>query len=529
MQYDQLRASQARRQAANIACVLIFALSAAQPAKTQDSDPDQPFAIVTSPLVDENLFMLRLLADVYSSWPNIQENRSQLPKWFSDARHTISAVRGQIHARRLDPDLELVYDDCLSYMAATEDYLKAVEVIDNQNNTQTVFDVISSLWSGYKDGSGTQSKAQELGMSSENAADAGKVVGTVSALSDYYTKSQQRSAAYNAALQTESKKLEDLWTTTWASAQTVAQRFTSKYNWSDGEAGFDSVRSPTLTDNVKRHPRDAFIKARYADSLAKDGNVTQFLQAAYTYLEAAQWVPADASYDALRLQYIAEASDLGLDASSVEAGELGYSSHPSSAPYSLRLARTYLAMDPQDKTGRGHVQLARALAFTGRYDDAATNATAAYRSNKDWGADVNFCYRYALLMSLTNDLDLVGNWIVQAYRNGFSAIAPLRRSPDLANYRNGRPQQFVNLTTVRWTWQIRYGWMLDDVIIKNDSAFNLTNVRVQLHIRKGNESWNPEIKCALIKPGETCENDNVMSVTGNSYDEGNASLTSDQN
>lgn len=438
-------------------------------------------------------------------------------------------MRGDLRTRQLDPDLDILYGNCLDYMSATEAYLSNLDLLDNRKNTGTLLDVFSSLWNGYKTGSDVSSAAGKLGLSEENAANAGKLVGAANAAADLYSKIQSRDANYRAAISEAAAKLEDRWNTTWASLQAVSRRMSSKYGWPAGEAGFDGFQSPQLADLLARSPRDPFLKARYGDGLLENAKTpNDCITATNAYLEAAELVPSDTSYDSLRLQYVADATEAAVEAPSIEAGNRGYSARPSSWPVALKLARTYVSMDPQDTTGFGHAELARALAFAGRYEEGASSATTAYRTNKSLENDSSFCYRYAKLMSLTNNLDLVQSWLQQAYKDGFHEIAALRTDPDFESFRSQRSQSFSGLTNVIWGWDIDYGVVLDDVIVTNKSAFDLTNVVVQVHVRKGSSRWDPVIKCAVIKAGSSCKGENVMSVTGNSYDAATASLSSDQ-
>jgi hypothetical protein len=439
-------------------------------------------------------------------------------------------MKGQIRAHRLDSDLDLLFNDCLDYMSATESYLSNLDLIDSQNTTGTVFDVLASMWNGYKTSSDVTTAAGKLGLSDENAANAGKLVGAADAVANLYSKSQSRGATYRTALAEQARELEDRWNSTRSSLQAISRRLTQRYGWGGGEAGFDGFQSAQINDLVARSPRDPFLKARYGDSLMSDAKgPSEYIAATIAYLDAAQLVPADSSYDSLRLQYVAEATQAALGAPSSEAGTRGYSSHPSSAPVALKLARTYLGIDPLDSTGFGNMELARALAFLGRYEEAASSATKAYNMHKDYADDPSFCYRYAKLMSLTNRTQQVGAWIAQAYRVGFTAIGSIREDPDMEAFRSQQSQQFKSLTTVNVTWKLNYGFVLDDVVIMNGSPFDLTNVQLQLHLRKGTARWDPLLKCAQIRASGSCQIDNVFSIPGDSYDEGTASVTSDQN
>jgi hypothetical protein len=59
------------------------------------------------------------------------------------------------------------------------------------------------------------SSAGRLGVSDENAANAGKLVGAASIAANAYSNSQKRDATYRLAVSDQKRKLEDKWKTTW--------------------------------------------------------------------------------------------------------------------------------------------------------------------------------------------------------------------------------------------------------------------------------------------------------------------------
>ena len=498
------------------------------PAHGQVNDPDQP--LVLSPLssVDENLFALHFLADVYAHWPSLKGDRA--PKeWFGSARKATSTMRGVLRARGLDNDLDSMYEDCLEYMSSTETYLANLELLKSQKSKDVFLDTLSSIWSGYKTAGDVTPTAKKLGVSDENAASAGQLIGAANALTNMYSKSQTRDATYRTATAEEGRKLEDKWNTLSGRASAFARKMKAKYSWAVGEAGFDGFQSPQMTDRIARSPRDPFLKSRYADTVLQNATTPEnCIKATNLYLEAAQLVPGDSAYDGIRLQYVASAVEAAVDAPAVEAGATGYSSHPANWPSALKVARTYLAMTPPDVDGYGHTQLARALAFAGRYSEGASSATTALNINAKLRDDPGFAYRYAKLMCLSGRNDLVSGWLQQAFNDGYSQIKSLRVDPDFQLFKAQQAQSFDALTKVRWRWNIDFGVMLDDVVVANLSAFDLTNVKVQVHVVKGSTVWDRSFGCSSIKAGGTCKGENLMSVAGNSFDSADASLSSDQ-
>ncbi len=285
----------------------------------QETSPDQLFSITPAANVDENLFALRVLAYVYASWPDKTKSHKELSTWLSNTRAFTSGMRGLILSRRLDPNIDVAYQNCLTYLSATASYLSALDDIDSQTSTQAGLDVFSSLWTAVSKGSDASSLAKKV-MSNENAANAGKVVGAFSGLADYSQRSTTRQNAAKAAISEQQRKLEDVWNTTWAATEGTSRELTAKYGWAPGEAGFNGFQSPNIEDSLRRYPRDPFVKAKYGDSLGASNDPGQLQQAAYVYLQAAQLVPANNAYDNFRLQFISEAVLYSADAASAQAG-----------------------------------------------------------------------------------------------------------------------------------------------------------------------------------------------------------------
>lgn len=238
-------------------------------------------------------------------------------------------------------------------------------------------------------------------------------------------------------------------------------------------------------------------------------------------------VPEGRVYEGFRAEFVAAAADLSVTAAVSQLPKSTYSSGPSeSAPEAIRICNTLLALDPIDAFGTGNALLARALAASHRYDEAIIAASTATKKEK-WQNDAWFSYRFARLLSLTNQLDQVGDWIKVAYELGINNIAMVREDADLANYRKGRAEQYKQLTTVKFNWDIKYGWFFDDLILKNDSLFELTNILVYVS-KLDNSDVDVRFKLASLKPGEEHIFRNSLSFSKSSSFLVTVALDSDQ-
>ena len=135
------------------------------------------------------------------------------------------------------------------------------------------------------------------------------------------------------------------------------------------------------------------------------------------------------------------------------------------------------------------------------------------------------------LLSSLNDTENSFKWFDHAVRNlGYHYIAQAKTDPDLAAMRKAKKAQFDDLTMVRWTWSIDFGVFNDDVSVKNDSAFPITNVVFKGNFTSNGRAWTPELKVQQIAPSQTYKWVNAISIPGSKIDQSStASLTADQN
>ena len=86
---------------------------------------------------------------------------------------------------------------------------------------------------------------------------------------------------------------------------------------------------------------------------------------------------------------------------------------------------------------------------------------------------------------------------------------------------------------VKWGWNINWGIFNDDIVIHNHSDFPLTNVKLQVTLKKKATDeivWEKEITCEYIAPGKQHKWRDIMSIENGSHStiSGTASLTCDE-
>lgn len=490
---------------------------------------DATFEIKPEVNVDENLFLLRVLETTYAQWPHNAAEPEKIQNWLTQTNAQLIRLRTTIKTSNLDSDIGNLYDDCLRFLSTYETYLTNLELIAQHHENQAQGDSVKTLGSALSVGSSVTNRFIGSGVPANYSLGLGIIAGIGSALWEGYQHEENRNGARQSALDAERRRVDTAWADTIARAQALAGTLTQRYGWRWGEAGFDNDPKRKIIDNLKRRPRDPFIRATYALLREKNETPDAKLADAYNLLVAARLVPAGYVYDVFRTEFIAAAADLSVTAAVGQLNRDAYSSGPTkSSAEAVRFCKTLLALDTKDSYGTGNVLLARALGASNRYGEAIAAANAAMEKEKKWRNDPFFNYRYAKLLSLTNQLDLVGDWLHQAYRTGFNNITFVREDADLTNFRKGQAKRYYELTTVKFRWWIDYHSFLDDVVLENNSPFELTNIFLNVFVRNGGQVWTEKFKIESLKPGEKRLFSNVFSVPNNQNTIATATLNSDQ-
>ena len=86
----------------------------------------------------------------------------------------------------------------------------------------------------------------------------------------------------------------------------------------------------------------------------------------------------------------------------------------------------------------------------------------------------------------------------------------------------------VERPEVRYTWEVRWGVVNDDIVLTNTSAVPLTNVTFTPRIESRGQVWEPALQCSRIEPGQTLIWRDAVSIPGSSYERATARLGCDQ-
>lgn len=478
---------------------------------------DQPFTLSAAPNVDEELFLVSVLEDTYLDWPGPQQARESA-QWIAQTRQDLRFLRSTIDAHRVSRDVAQLYDDALQLLQAYEQYAINIGAI----NQQTVEDA----GQGVAEAGVKSALAMLWQVIQNNSSEEVSKAGKEKAIDSLTDKGVEIFFARQKALSAEEQKLQTQLRVTLSDSQTLAARLTRDLGWRFGEVDFSDWDASHLDTWVAQRARDPFVLCRAARrGVEQERTASGLVNRAAKCVQAAMLVPDGGTYAGYRAQFMAYAVWMGLDGVSREQGTYTGLRSSNAAP-ALRLVRTYLALEPDDAGGFGHMELARALAFTGRYDEALLAAEASARFYND---DPVFLYRYAKLLSLHGDTSAAENTLRRALNRGYTDIRWLRTDPDFSGLRRARPEQFENLTTIRIRSQISWGMLLDDIVLHNDSEFPLTDLAIDLQIVQGNQRWTvSQENCTSIAAHGTCTISNAVSIPDSRFDRTNLTYSCDQ-
>jgi len=104
----------------------------------------------------------------------------------------------------------------------------------------------------------------------------------------------------------------------------------------------------------------------------------------------------------------------------------------------------------------------------------------------------------------------------EAFNYGYNDINELISDKYLTNLRNDYSNIFNKTIEVLFSWEIKFGFLNDDIILTNNSLFTITNVKLVTNIfgQQNNEVFNLELEVEYILPGEQHMWEDVLSVTG---------------
>ncbi len=139
------------------------------------------------------------------------------------------------------------------------------------------------------------------------------------------------------------------------------------------------------------------------------GSAEALLREADDLMTAATLVPRGTIYDRHRAEFVGHSAALATRAAFFQTGTSGWiGGQVPAGAVAVRRWRTYAALNPIDGNGEVRQQLAVAMAYAGRCDDALRLAREISRLRAN---DDQFCTAFASLLSIAHETDEAFSWI----------------------------------------------------------------------------------------------------------------------
>lgn len=481
--------------------------------------------IKAAPNVDERLFLMNVLETLYGEMPANLQDRVVAERALAALRRRGGRFHEYVSSKNLDPALTQLYADLLATTDDYIDFLSRLGQIDREAVIKADQELNKVSASAGFTGGLVAAETRNRGASGGKAAMSGLIAFGLQALLEGLSKQQVLDEAKRRAFEAAGQELQRRVAPREARLQNSAAAMSEKYGWLRGEVGFDETSEQAerlqrlimagdyqgalrIVEAVsRRRPRNPFLARDrcFLAALVPNTSSAVLLARARECASAASLVPEGRIYDDYRGQVLFIAGLIAMEGAKKEKkGE--------AAAYAVNLFDATLRYDPQDTSAGIRESRAWALMLKGDLKQALAQATEGevYELRK---SDVHYAYNLACLYSLLNQPDKSIEWLQIAIRNlGLKNIALVRNDPDLATVRTQRAAAFEQLTTLKYEWWIGYGTFNDDILLRNDSPFALTNVVLKVTVTAGERTWNQEVRVDRLESGKTYKWVNVISV-----------------
>lgn len=527
-----------------VACVAMAVLTAS-PVHSQEKLPD----ITPRANVDENLFLVRVLESLYEQWPSDVSHPDEFVAAAGELRKEAIRFRQHIQQNdKLDKELGARFTDFIAALDAYTDFLSNISVIEAEAVKRLQQENFESGYrGGYAGGTTFSALSQSEDVSFGEAAVASIIVGGLTYAVDAWNKADARDEAKRRAVDAESRRIGDKIQASLMQSQATARALAKKHGWSSSEVGWELsdeqaqivarlVESGDLVSLVKVAERQSHLRPRdpiprlsfnLLKALASEGNSDALSSCAMDSYATASLVPAGGVYQDYRVGCVYLAAMLASEARSAEFQKgQSVTGSTKNGQLAVSLWRKVLELSPSDPTGEVRESLAFALMGVNSLDEALRHANDVVRLRE---SDSGFCYNYACLMSRAGAPEKSLQWLDASIKRGNSNVAWARKDPDLQQVRQSHGEQFAELVRPKWSWSVTDDWLWDDVILRNDSSFALSNITLSVTLKKGGGQKALKLTCENLAPGETKTWVDIVDGPEGTWDNSStASLSCDQ-
>ena len=476
--------------------------------------------------VDENLFALRVLGQLYQRWPTDFTDRTRAAREISEIRQNAARQLAISKIRKHDDQIPRLFEKLIELSAEYENMLIDFGVIDSQSVNELNQQNADDLTEGAVKGAGT---LWLMGSGVMTPLGGGLTLGGIAirqGFENYFARKKldaRKKADYerrlNAYLIKRAKVLTE--------ASVWIEVLSEKHRWDKGQAGFDQEAerrnsgTPDLQILLKKtkqllkiRPQDPFVWASRGHlmlrnvSAHEETSVESCQEASRCYLKAARYVPESSHYDRYRassLYYAAYSEYLALACKSPQAKSMR----------AYNIALEALKYDPKDSGAKIRFVLAASLGRAGSF----ARAIQSMKEIEPYHNDKSLYFRrLSWMQSEQEQYDEALQSLTRCIELGYVPIRNLLRTPDLSELRKARPSEFGKITGTRWDWEIDYGFFSNDLLIKNTSRFPLTSVYYRVETQSDEGDCDVTILWVnSIKSGQTLRWKSVLDETSKKH------------
>ena len=488
---------------------------------------------------DEAYLLTRLLENCYAQWPaDISD-----PNSFFAVSYSMRTEARRLQARAEREGFKSIanlFGDYLQQLDAYIAFLERLGAIQSHANDEAARikrdaakQSLGGMIAGI--GSGSTSTAEGIAVS---AAMAG-----LNYAFQAWAANETRDAKLVDATAREVRQMSDRYQINLEKARDTVVTLGVERGWKRGELGWvlaasDSRQAsatqdiPTLAREFSRlvslRPRDPIVRFERNVMLAwiNRSHAAELQKLTEDCLEITNLFPDVDAYAEHRAYFVYFSSMTAALARHAELADGAILTKKS--PVSIRaleLAEHALHMDPSDATGALRLSIAVAYLGQGRVREART---AAEDLRHIFGADAVYQRALASIYTQTQQWEeaLVA---LRLARDGNQPAQDFFDNWYLQPLRKTRKAQFDKIVVPQWSWDVVYGFFDDDVRLKNDSTYPLTNIRLSIKLQQDAQKWDRNLEVSLLQPGETYVWENVVSIPGSRLSNGEAILSCDQN
>ena len=493
--------------------------AAADPLPTIDVKPAQE--------ADERVFLVaaakrihEVMRDTKSSDPDAL--LKEIQELARAARQKAVRLKVHIEQQKLDAELVGVYQDLIDTADAWSNFADQIGRIRRLSKGEGERNNAEAVGKGLEAGAGAAASADQAGADSGDAAVGGLIVGLIAGAIESNRRDEQLREQVSAAVNKEAKTIDDRRSLSDARLNDAVAVLAKRYGWKPVKG---SERVVILTE-LERNPIGQVTLLTRCQELTGPDDPDKLRDAARVCEQAVRLVPEGQLYDEYRLYCLESAGRFLFRSVHVRESTKGLfrGVRNADASHAAALYEACLKYSA-DPAGALRSYKAWMLAADNQMNDAIKLVAEV---SKLCDGDANFAYWEARLLSATGNTDLAFDWLSYAVRKlGYSDITGTKTDPDLAKMRAARQKDFDDLVAVKWSWRVKFGVFNDDFVLTNNSAFAITNVRVQARLVQGDRVWNLDLKTDRIAPGAEHLWENVVSIPGSHLDNSSCSVTVD--